>query len=607
VGRVGNGAVRARVRVIALVALVGACSAGPTAPAPTAGSGGVHGGLADPGLRSVTVDVPAARGATIGRDGGVIELTGPGGITYRLDIPKGALRVPTEVGVYPVTGVAALPSGTTLRAGVQFVPDGTRLLVPATLTIALPAGARAEGATGYGWNGDGADGHVALWAPAADTVTMPIRHFSGDGLVAPLPLESLGPECGSDDAMERGLGRLVATGTATSAEFADLLRACYATLVDPSLRIGIEAASAEAPSAVTEEATIDRYNLWLEGIRIAALDLGDSGFTLSPEVADSRALAATFLRAWYDAHNAECRAEGAATPSDRALAIADADTAMRAATLAERWGVDTPAARLDDATLRADLCVQVRFDAEAEYTASQPGQTGSLRVVAGYSVAGGPEIHDEDLSIVVLVGSTITRGATDASGRSEQDVAWPETVDPIEIAIQATVLQAGAPTDISAFGFVRKSSSGSVPTPAATGPAPTPSATGAVSVAGRYAVTVKCVNVDGFGNLGSGSATLEQRGAAITATWSVDLSGAAPAATCGGTLVSAAPTSGSFSGTVTTDASGALVLVITAVTTDACAKPLLHPLDRPWALGTFDIPEGGCTPDLLYAATSTGP
>jgi hypothetical protein len=427
----------------------GAATAGP--PGTPSTPGPVAGQLPDLGLANVTTEAANARGATIGPDGGTISATGANGAVYTLSIPAGALDDDTEIGLYPVSSLATIPGPTGIAAGAQFSPDGLHLIVPATLTIELPAGVDATGASGVSWTGDGAGVHAYPVLVTDRTLTLNVLHFSGDGVVEP-PLEPLSVlgECLGPDFMDEELEGLRATGVTEPAEYRSVLTTCYKEFVEPAMLDAEQYAedhdrvfdpTVTGPTAAFEDRGVDGYDAWLLDIQLVGSWLGDPGFDVKPLSADSRVPASHLLRAWYDAINDECVAAGDPA-ADEVLTLAAlllARGALDHERLAQRWGVATVANRLDLQALLDDLCVQVVIDPSRAYAGLLPGDSANVTVPVGYTIAGGPVRHDRELQVDVnLTGSTDIQTVFSApTGLATATVDWPKGTDPIKIDVSA--------------------------------------------------------------------------------------------------------------------------------------------------------------------------
>jgi hypothetical protein len=414
-------------------------------PTPTATASGAPSGL---GLTHVTTEDGAAQVATIGPDGGTLSVTGSNGVAYTLTVPAGALSAETEIVLYPVSAIDGLPSGASLRAGVQFAPDGLYLLAPATLLMTFPAGVETTKLVGYAWRGDAVNPHRYVGAANGSSLTLPVLHFSGEGAGdAPLDLQPL-TLCDSADAMASLL--LAASNQSSRVAFTDDLNDCYTKLVGPALIASTSTISAGNNDASDASAT-DLYNDWLSGLYLGREQFGDQ--TLAQAVAEqAKADAAHFLRAWYDHWNQACQADAA----DGASAIADASLALDEARPASAWGVDSKANRLDLGTLLDDLCVQVIIDSSRDYAGLVPGDTAKLSLTAGYQIADQPVVLGPDIHIDFASGGDVFSGDTDAAGQYSQDVYWPMDFNPLEIDIYASLYYRGEPTGIARYDQIVK-------------------------------------------------------------------------------------------------------------------------------------------------------
>lgn len=141
-------------------------------------------GVPTPEVRYTRIALDPGRGAAdmIGEDGGEMTVTGTNGAEFTLRIPEGALLESQTITLTPVVDIVDLPPDATLVAAVHMEPEGLVLFTPATLTVDLPSGVRADELIGFGYRGDGDDFHLQ-WAPVAEsTATFSLTHFSGNGL-----------------------------------------------------------------------------------------------------------------------------------------------------------------------------------------------------------------------------------------------------------------------------------------------------------------------------------------------------------------------------------------------------------------------------------------
>ncbi|GEM_PF-6819710 len=416
------------------------------------------------GLANVHTDDAHAATAAISADGGTVSATGADTTTYTLTIPAGALPGTTTISLYPVTGLTGLPTGAALGAAVQFLPDGLQLLAPATLTIQLASGI-PQPSTGLAWKGDGAGIHARPAFVEGRTVTMQVLHFSGDG-VGDIPLGPL-HQCTSDDEMDEAIAGAVGSGD-TAVGFKDILQSCYSDFVAPTLAADTQVATAGGDSNAWADGFV-AYSSWLASLDLARTTLADPAFTVSPALAQSRTAGAAFLRAWYRYWNAECVGS---KDQEWHVPVKFARLALLwTRQPAVTWNLATSANQLDLQTLLDQLCVKVVIDPSRSYSATGPGETGSVHVNAGFSIADDPpETAAGAVDVrVSLAGSNtfVGEGPTDATGAFAVDLAWPDGADPIKLDVLATLLDTEAfeagpiesidvPTNIERFDRITK-------------------------------------------------------------------------------------------------------------------------------------------------------
>ena len=121
-------------------------------------------------------------GAISSASGGTLTATGGDGTTYTLDVPAGAVLSDVKVSMTPLSSIDDLPFVDGLAGGVQFGPEGLRLLQPAKLTI-TPSTAPTGTPVAFGYHGSGTD--LALIPVAVGPGTsyvVHVMHFSGAGV-----------------------------------------------------------------------------------------------------------------------------------------------------------------------------------------------------------------------------------------------------------------------------------------------------------------------------------------------------------------------------------------------------------------------------------------
>lgn len=134
--------------------------------------------VADPGAVQLQLDSTRAAWAIISEGGGNVTATGADGTQFTLTIPEKALVSDEQITITPVTGLAGLPGGATVIAGVQLEPDGLLLLEPATLEIKSPSPSPSE-AFPIAWDAAGKDLHLHPIMPRFAGTAFQVNHFSG--------------------------------------------------------------------------------------------------------------------------------------------------------------------------------------------------------------------------------------------------------------------------------------------------------------------------------------------------------------------------------------------------------------------------------------------
>jgi hypothetical protein len=125
----------------------------------------------------------SARGsaAEIDHTGGSIVARGADGSTFTLAIPPDALDGPHTITMTPVTRIDRLPFSGGLLAGVELEPEGLRLRVPATLTVAPAVSATPPNHILTYAYAQGGENLILYPGLDGDAVVLPILHFSGYG------------------------------------------------------------------------------------------------------------------------------------------------------------------------------------------------------------------------------------------------------------------------------------------------------------------------------------------------------------------------------------------------------------------------------------------
>jgi len=130
----------------------------------------------------ISLQGAASQTATIGPAGGTIVATGAGGIQYTLTIPALALLQPVAISMTPLGSVTGLPLSGGFVAGADFAPAGLVFAQPATLTISTsPTPGANQHLVGFTYQGTGSALALAPAKGGANSITLPVLHFSGIG------------------------------------------------------------------------------------------------------------------------------------------------------------------------------------------------------------------------------------------------------------------------------------------------------------------------------------------------------------------------------------------------------------------------------------------
>ena len=396
-------------------------------------------------LTNVKVDLAAARTAMISRSGGTLSATATDGTTYKLEIPSGALDADTQVALYPVISVATLPHGT-LAAAAQFTPDGLTLAYPATLTIGLAPGASADKLLGFSYSGDGANAVPRPVVVDGRTATLQVTHFSGGG--AGTFAERFGAP-GSAAAWPQALYDEFLNPNNTAASIGQVLKDWYHQVVEPKLdacTILLGNFLAGGPCDLDGFAALDAefaYDNWLFALRWAQ---SRAPVNIGSLLTMSKNLAKLHLQDYYDALNYRCqeRASGPVNDSPASPLLWAGLALARAHDWAMSWGLATQANGLDLETLLNRLCVKVVIDPSRSFSASHPGDSGTLHVQTGITLEAssgspGPLRHDVPIKVKASWGAAPAIGNAASDGTYETTFDWPAGVDPLRIDIYASI------------------------------------------------------------------------------------------------------------------------------------------------------------------------
>lgn len=175
---------RGKLTALVLVALLAAsCGGGGDAADAAPEEGGAAGSGRPSDVEPLDVvlalDEASTGRATIGPEGGVLDVTGTDGTAFHLELPAGAVAEPTEITLTPVTGMDPQPLSGGLHGGAQLGPDGLRLGDLATLTIRPAEPLDPTAAVGLGWSGAGEGLGLIGIGGTPEAVELTLAHFSG--------------------------------------------------------------------------------------------------------------------------------------------------------------------------------------------------------------------------------------------------------------------------------------------------------------------------------------------------------------------------------------------------------------------------------------------
>lgn len=448
------------------------------------GCGGGGGGLGDPGLSNVKVEISNARAATITTDGGKITATGKNGIVYTLNVPPDAVERPTRIAMYPVLQVSNLGQGGPAVGGVNFAPNGLQLIVPATLTIQLPPSIDPLDALPITYTGNADTLNRDMGAINGHTITLKVYHFSGT-VLAGRDIWELLPRNLPDPRETAFLDRMGDAYIHSLTHHEDDLRSIYtgilhqfgrfadADVFDDGQRCCNGHQDQLAGPTVEKELRdgIKGYTAFLDAVLFAQITLNDPSFNVE-ETSSTEPDAILFLKAIYVFYNNLC-AKNKANPigSDNTDddPLADAETAMsRPIALANLWHINrTTANGLDTETLLNNLCVKVVIE-EKSFTGSEQGTFSVLKVRAGFTIAGGSVRHDNPIKIKISGNGTSdpTQGTVNNGSAFSPTVHWPNGVNPLHIDILASLFRddgahGNALKDIAVFDRITVTDNGS--------------------------------------------------------------------------------------------------------------------------------------------------
>lgn len=118
---------------------------------------------------------------TIGPDGGQLVTLDAAGNTYTLTVPKGALGLPEQLSMTPLSSLKGLPFKGGLNVGVHLEPEGMFFLHPVTVEIAFAKPPDLNSITPFDYTGRGQDFTSTMLKPDPGHFVFVLDHFSGVG------------------------------------------------------------------------------------------------------------------------------------------------------------------------------------------------------------------------------------------------------------------------------------------------------------------------------------------------------------------------------------------------------------------------------------------
>jgi hypothetical protein len=327
---------------------------------------------------TTTLNTAAAVTQTVGLNGGTLTTTAAG-ITYRLEVPAGALPKDVSIRMTPITTVGNLPLTGGLVAAVDLQPSGLRFARAATLRVSIAAPPRA-GLTlsGFSMNDDGTKVARELAGASANEVRVAVPHFTSAGAafgttqdVASL----LAPPTRPLDVQEfvGAFMLLASSGSSNSALMLSMLESWFDDGVLPQLI-----------AATTDEALVQalaEYDQWANTIFIF--------FTPLPITQNEPRLASRRTQ-WLAAATPKVLA---AMKANNQLCIAQQNSNAMLNTLfwqasAELLGVAS--GELSRSSMLASFCAQVRTITSNLVDPVQSGFPNDLDAAFGIQLGSGP-------------------------------------------------------------------------------------------------------------------------------------------------------------------------------------------------------------------------
>ena len=429
----------------------GTVSTGTTGPGPLAT--GAAASIPIPDLANVDLDEARADRVTIGPEGGELEVTDANGVAYWLLVPAGAVAAPTAMAAVPITRLAGQPEGTTLLAGVHFVPEGLAFWKAAELTITLPAPPSA-GIVPVAYGGDFVEPYRYPGTVDGASAKLDVVHFSGYALLSSTQQGTSAAEIGlvlawnpPSGAADRALSEIAAAIDGTGEARQQAIDAALERWLS-GIEILVNAFRAQVewdafgPYEAKRFPVVSTFELWQSVEKLLVLAGAPPDLVLADR---ARALATLAAVHGMTVTNSNCNAS-------TTLLLLDARVPGLFAwqEFATALGIVERDPIFDPETLAARSCVQVAFNPEGGTdfpVGIQPGQSGTLALDVGLRVDAsnlrfgvGPFLIDlfSDDTDPATDGGYLT----DGFGKLTHQVLWDPISPELRIDIQACLQRA---------------------------------------------------------------------------------------------------------------------------------------------------------------------
>ncbi|MEO8274092.1 MAG: IPT/TIG domain-containing protein [Chloroflexota bacterium] len=386
--------------------------------------------------------LPATSGAvtqTVGRAGGTLVSGG-----LRLAIPAGALSSDVAITMRPLLGVSGTPLDNSYIGGVQLEPEGLAFLVPAVLTIPLPAGVRPADVLAFGSTGAGTDVHLQPYLLAGDQITLTVWHFSsesaaaggtaGASAMAAAPLSSAESAAMQAIALaDAACAQESSSGIIGGPACANQGVAHVAALLDWAITVRPGLQEAIGAPYFTAEAALAEWLRWWGRIQLSGVE-----DQMVSSVSGARAAAVAVLADQARRRLGNCTGTSLVEQFRDVQRLAD--IALQGAITEPLAGEPSPLPSAADGSIM-DACAHVTVD---ELALPDPAARGTdrntLKGRASLDVWSGPNRTDLPITLNIEVdgGGTTTSPSPDADGRFEAPLFVFAETSTLRVKVTAT-------------------------------------------------------------------------------------------------------------------------------------------------------------------------